>query len=68
MQHVNESAVESFKTELSIDSLFAELQKVFMPCFYQLVCSTAEKDRNAVDQVRCCWCEVLSIDYPGLLL
>ena len=68
MQYVNEHAVESFKTEDSIDQLFAELQKVFLPCFYQLVCSTAVKDRDAVDQVRGCWCEVLSIDLPGSLL
>jgi len=67
MQHVNESAVESFKTEDSIDQLFTELQKVFLPCFYQLICSTAASDRDAVDKVRDCWCEVLSIDHPGLL-
>jgi len=63
-QHVNENAVESFKTEDNSD-LFTELQKVFLPCFYGLVCSTAVKDRDAVDQVRGCWCEVLSIDLPG---
>jgi len=64
---VNDLAVESFKTEDSIDQLFAELQKLFLPCFYQLVCSTAAADRDAVDDVRGCWCEVLSIDHPGLL-
>jgi len=68
VQHLNEHHVESFKREDSTDQLFTELQKVFLPCFYQLVCSTAGGDRDAVDQVRSCWCEVLSIDHPGLLM
>jgi len=68
VQHVNENAIESFKSEDNTEELFTQLQKVFLPCFYGLVCSTSTKDHDAIEQVRSCWCEVLSVDHAGLLL
>ena len=58
--------METFKAEDSVMELFGELQKYFLPSFFILVCSRDKKDLEMVDLVRSSWCEVLSIDYPGL--
>ena len=58
--------MEAFKTEDSVTELFSELHKCFLPAFYTLVCSENRQDQDVVDTVRNSWCEVLSIEYPGI--
>jgi len=59
--------VERFKTDAVVEELFTELNTIFLPCFYTLVCSPATKDVEAVAAVRESWCGVLSIeDLSGL--
>jgi ubiquitin carboxyl-terminal hydrolase 25/28 len=60
--HVSEESVERFKSDDQIDELFAELQKIFLQCFYMLVCSSLPKDNEVVVSIRDAWCDILSVE------